>query len=317
MYDVIVLGSATIDMFIDTSYKLFCKKDNAIELPLGSKILVEDIKLYTGGGSTNVSVALSRLGLKTASICKIGGDENSHIIVKELKKEKVTPYIVRDKGKTGLAVILDAIGKDRTVLFYQGVNNKLRYSEIKKPWLKTKWFYFSSMVDESYKTLEKLSDYAKKNNIKILFNPSTYLAKKGYHFLKKVISNTEILILNREEASLIADKKNVNEMLETIHNYGVKIVVITDGENGNWAYDGYNSKHYRLEAGHPNVIETTGAGDAFASGFLASIIKKNDIELGLKVGRANAESVIQYYGAKNILLSWNKSIKNSNKFKVK
>jgi len=115
---------------------------------------------------------------------------------------EIEKRIVKEKGKTGFSVILDAIGKDRTVLFYQGVNNKLKYRDIKKN-LKTKWFYFSSMIDESYKTLEKLSDYAKKNNIKILFNPSTYLTKKGYHFLKKIIDNTEILILNKEEASLI------------------------------------------------------------------------------------------------------------------
>lgn len=316
MYDVIVIGSATIDMFIDTSYKLFSKKENAINLPLGSKILVDDIKFYTGGGSTNVSVALSRLGLKVACIAKIGTDHNSHLIINELKKEKVTSYIVKEKGKTGFSVILDAIGKDRTVLFYQGVNNKLKYREVKKN-LKTKWFYFSSMVDESYKTLEKLLDYAKKNNIKILFNPSTYLAKKGYHYLKKIINNSEILILNKEEASLITNKNNINEMLEKIHNYGVKIIVTTDGENGNWAYNSYNNKYYRLEAGHPKIIETVGAGDAFASAFLAAIIKKNDIELGLKIGRANAESVIQYYGAKNILLNWNKAIKNSRYFKVK
>ena len=81
MYDVIVIGSATIDMFIDTSYKLFSKKENAINLPLGSKILVDDIKFYTGGGSTNVAVALSRLGLKVACIAKIGTDENSHHII--------------------------------------------------------------------------------------------------------------------------------------------------------------------------------------------------------------------------------------------
>ena len=172
------------------------------------------------------------------------------------------------------------------------------------------------MIDESYKTLEKISDYAKKNNIKILFNPSTYLARRGYHFLKNIIDNTEILILNREEASLITNKNNINEMLEKINSYGVKIAVITDGENGNWAYDGYNYKHYRLEAGHPNVVETTGAGDAFASAFLASIIKKDNIVLGLKTGRANAESVIQNYGAKNILLNWNKAVKKSKNFKV-
>lgn len=313
MHDVTVVGSATIDMFIDTSYKLFSKKENSINLPLGSKILVDDIKFCTGGGATNVAVALSRLGLKTACIAKIGLDHNSHMILNELKKEKVMSYITKERGKTGFSVILDAVGRDRTVLFYQGVNNKLRYNEIKKN-LKTRWFYFSSMVDESYKTLEKLSDYAKKNNIKILFNPSTYLAKKSYHFLKKVIDNTDILILNREEASLITKKSNINEMLETIYDYGVKTAVITDGENGNWAYNG---RHYRLEAGHIKVIETVGAGDAFASGFLAAIIKKNSIELGLKIGRANAESVIKYYGAKNILLNWNKSIKNSKNFKVK
>ncbi|MBU2633671.1 MAG: carbohydrate kinase family protein [Nanoarchaeota archaeon] len=314
MFDVITIGSATIDVFVNTSYKLFSKKQHSINLPLGTKILVDDIKFCTGGGSTNAAVALKRLGLKTACIAKIGTDENSHHIPNELKKEKVTSYLVKEKGKTGYSIILDAVGKDRTILFHQGVNNKLKYNEIKKN-IKTKWFYFSSMVDESYKTLEKLSDYAKKNNIKIFFNPSSYLVKKGYNYLKKILKNTDIMILNKEEAKILTKKKTVNDMLKTIHNYGIKIVCITDGENGNWAYDG--KRHYRLKAGRPKVVETVGAGDAFASGFLASIIKKNNIELALKVGRANAESVIQHYGAKNNLLSWNKAISKIKKMRVK
>lgn len=303
MYDVIVIGSATIDVFVNTSYKLFSKKQHSINLPLGTKILVDNVIFCTGGGSTNVSVALSRLGLKVGCIAKIGTDENSHHIINELKKENITPYIVKEKGKTGYSIILDAVGEDRTVLFYQGVNNKLRYNEIKRNF-KTKWLYISSMIDESFKTTEKLSEYCKKNNIKILFNPSSYLAKKGYNYLKKIIKNTDIIILNKEEAKLLTKKYNINDMLKTIYNYGIKIICITDGENGNWCYDG--KKYYRLKAGHPKVIETVGAGDAFASGFLSAIIKKNNIELALKVGRANAESVIEHYGAKNNLLTWPK-----------
>ena len=306
MFDVITVGSATIDAFATTDKKFATKKN--YEFPVGSKILIQELRFLTGGGGTNTAVALSRLGLRTAYLGKIGKGSNSELILNELKKEKIdTSLVCRENSRTGYSIILDAKGHDRTILTYKGSINDLRYREIDKSKLKTKWFYFSSMMEESYKTLEKLADYAEKNSIKVAFNPSTYLAQQGLKKLKNLLQKIDILILNKEEARLIIDEKNIQQLLKKLHYHGPEIVVITDGEMGAHAY--FGEKYYYIKAHKIKVIETTGAGDAFASSFLAGIIIKNDIEFALKLGLTNAESVIKLFGAKNKLLRYREALK--------
>lgn len=305
MYDVITVGSATIDCFVDTGNRLFkSSKKKCVEVPFGSKILVENLNINTGGGGTNCAVSLSKLGLKTAWIGKIGTGPNSERVMEELKQNNVdTKFVKRKKGsRTGYSVILDAKGHDRTILAFKGSNNKLRWEEINKSQLKTKWFYCSSMVGESFKTLEKLVIFAKKNNIKVAFNPSSYLAKKGVSLLKKVIKNTDLLVMNDEESFYLTKEKDVKKAMEKLIRMGPEIVVVTQGKKGCQALRDDN--FYSIKGHKIKVVESTGAGDAFTSSFLAGIIKKDDMNFALKLGLANAESVITHFGAKNNLLTW-------------
>ena len=227
--------------------------------------------------------------------------------------------IVRSKeGRTSYSIILDSLEHDRTILTFKGSSNDLKFSEINKKKLKTKWFYFSTMMGDSFNTLEKLAEFAEKNNIKIAFNTSEYLAKKGQRFLENILSKTTLLVLNKEEAALIVGAGNERELLERLHQLGPKIVIITDGKQGVHAYDG--KKVYYLKPSKIKVVETTGAGDAFASSFLSGLIKKNDIKFALQLASANAESVISHHGAKNKLLTSKEALasmrKNPAKIKV-
>jgi len=321
MYDVICVGSSTIDVFAKTKFSELIKimdskgETDLLAYPTGAKILIEELNFTTGGGGTNAAVSLSRLGNKVAYLGKMGNDENSDFVIQSLKQEKVDSLAVCDKkGKTGYSIILDSINHDRTILTYKGSNNNLKFNEISIKKLKTKWFYFSTMLDESYDTLEKLAAFAKKNNIKIAFNASSYLAKKGFIFLKNILSKTDIFVLNKDEAELLTKKKNIKEQLKSINKSGAKIVVITDGKNNFYAFDGnyiYSSKPTKIK-----VIETTGAGDAFASSFLAGMIKKNNIEFALNLASVNAESVVTHHGAKNKLLKYNEALIRAKKEKI-
>jgi len=184
MYDVITVGSATVDALAQTE---FCemihdkKNKECIAYPVGAKILMEELILTVGGGGTNTAVSLARLGHKVAFLGKIGSKYNSKRVIQQLKNEKVdTSLIIRSKtGRTGYSIVLDSKKHDRTILVFRGSNNDLGFNEINLKKLKTKWFYFSSMMGKSFKTLEKITSYAAKNNIKIAFNISSYLAKKG------------------------------------------------------------------------------------------------------------------------------------------
>lgn len=322
MYDIITVGSATIDAFAMTemaeaiSIKNPREEEVFLSYPAGSKILINDLHFFTGGGGTNSAVSLSRLGLKVAYLGNLGNDDNGDLIKALLKKDKIDFIGTTSNEKTGYSVVLDSKETDRTILTYKGSNNSLKFSKIKKNKLKTKWFYFSSMIEGSFKTLEKLANYAEKNNIKILFNPSNYLAEKGYDYLFKILKRAEILVLNNEESKLLVKESKVEDRLRILSMYGPKYVIITNGQKDIYALnDGviYIMTPSKLK----DIKETTGAGDAFASTFLAGIIKNNNIEFSLKLALTNSQSVIKSLGAKNDLLSYNKALKELKKTRIK
>lgn len=272
MYDIITIGSATIDIFVDTADKLFRKR-----APFGEKILIDKLHLDIGGGAINTGVAFTRLGLKTGVLAQVGAQ---FIAPKEIDSS----LIIRDKNLlTDHSIILDATGKDRTILVYKDASTKLDFSKIKLP--KTKWIYLSSMP------VKFLRNFI---NINAKFALNTRQAPK------KLLDKTEILILNKQEAEAMGpDIKRP------------KICVITDKNNPVKAF--YQNKIYKIMP-HKKIkcVERTGAGDAFASGFVAGYIKTNNINFALKLGLANSESVIQHYGAQNKLLTWEEAIKISN-----
>ncbi|MFH0868581.1 MAG: carbohydrate kinase family protein [Candidatus Woesearchaeota archaeon] len=310
MYDVITVGSATVDVFARTEFNKLIKKKKTdfIAYPLGSKMLIEELNVTVGGGGTNTAVALARLGHKVAFLGKTGIGINSLRVIKKLREEKVdTSLIVRSKNeRTGFSIILDSEKHDRTILTFKGSNNDLKSSEVNLKKLKAKWFYFSTMMGTSFRTLEKIANYASKNNIKIAFNISSYLAKKGPSYLRNILKKVDMLILNKEEASILVGKNNIKNLFKKLHELGPKMISITDGKSGVYVLDNnciYNGKPHNVK-----VVETTGAGDAFASTFLSGIIKKNDIEFALKLGITNAESVIQHHGAKEKLLAYNEAL---------
>ena len=324
MYDVITVGSSTIDVFALADSELIKIKtpyheEELIAYPLGSKLLIKNLDFLTGGGGVNTAISFSRLGFKVAYLGMTGQDTNSELIKQKLKKEKVTFLGKGSKThRSGYSIILDSIDGDRTILAYKGANNYLKYNEINLKKLKTKWFYFSSMVEESFKTLERLADFAVKNKIKIAFNPSNYLAKKGINYLNNILSKTNILILNKEEACLLVGDKNISQMIVALIKLCPKKVVITDGKNGAYTID--NSQLLHIHAHGIKSLEPTGAGDAFASTYVAGLIKRKALVECLKLAALNAGSVIQIRGANEGLLSYSvlrRRLKKSPKVETK
>ncbi len=312
MYDVITIGSATIDVFADIEPKFK-------QINLGDKVLINNIEFQTGGGGINPAVALSRMSLNTAFLGKLGHDHNAFKILHELKKENVKVIETSpSKKRTSYSVIVSSKKeKDRVLFTYKGASDNLRYDEIKKSELNTRWIYLATMLKRSFKTAKKIARYSKENNIDLLFNPSTYLAKQGKRKLKPILDAASIIILNKSEAGLLLKSKSnqIKSLAKSLYKLGPRIVVITEGSKGVAAYDG--SEFYSLPAYKVKVKNTTGAGDAFASGFLAGLIHENDIPHALKLGNANSASVVQYFGTKNKLLTYNQAKKFINKRKEK
>lgn len=289
-FDVVCFGSGVIDNFVQTDMP---EVKGNISYPAGSKILIKGLKVDVGGGGTNTAVAFARLGLKTGCICGIGDDLNGQLILDLLKKEKVK-FLGRVKdGNTGTSIILDSKNNNRTILTYKGVNNEINFRDIKR--FKTKYIYFTSLLGESFKTQLSLARKMKGRGVRIAFNPSDYLIKNKN--LKEFLKVIDILILNKEEALMLTKEK---DYLRGLNNLGPGVVVVTDKNNMIKCYDG--SKKYFIKPHDVKVVERTGAGDAFSSGFVAGQIVGKSINDSLKLGLLESESVIKYFGAKNKLI---------------
>lgn len=308
-YDVITIGSATVDVFIHTDNKqteiLNFHHHKDIAYKLGSKILINEMHFFVGGGGTNSAVAFSRMGLKTAFLGKIGKDDNGKTISDCLFKEKVD-FIGSYGMISGYSIVLDSVADDRTIFAYKGCNDTLKLNDFKMEIINSKWIYMSSMMKESFTTQKSIVEYAKKKGIKIAYNLSLYLAQKGARHVSHILKNTDILILNKEEAqALVRDPKdNIFNLLFEISKLGPKMAIITDASKGAYCYNAAEETVYSAKPKKVHVVETTGAGDAFASGFVAGIIMGRGIDISLKVGMLNAESVIGNLGAKNVLLDY-------------
>lgn len=306
-YDIITVGSATVDVFAHTDstqsevVTLHDHKD--IAYPLGAKILIKEMHFFVGGGGTNTAVAFSRLGLKTAFLGKIGKDDNGKTISDCLFRERVD-FIGTYGNISGYSVILDSVKDDRTIFTYKGCNDELKYGDVDFKAINSKWLYLSSMMKDSLATQQKIADYAYKKGIKIAYNPSLYITNNHAMATKYVLRRSEIVVFNKEEAQALLSSKNDNifQLLFEVAELGPKLVVITDGHNGAQCYNTRDGFVYSAKPTRVDIVETTGAGDAFASAFVAGIMLDKDIGTSMKMGMLNAESIIQHLGAKNILL---------------
>ncbi len=299
-YDIITIGGMNCDLFI-LGKKSEKKHNNHLDLCFheGQKVLVDNIHLTTGGGALNSAIAFSRLGLSTASISCLGKDENAQTILKDLKKENIEFLGKQKTGITGCSIILTG-KQDRTILVYKGMNDYLDIKDIQLSKINSLWLYCSTLHGKSFETGKKLVSYAKSKGIKVAANLSQYTASLGINRLSSFLKNLDLLILNREEAELLSQKKDLSQISKTILSYLQGILIITDGANNVHAFN--NTKHiiHIIKNQHPK--NATGAGDAFASGVIYALIKNKDLKTALIFGTKEANSVLQKTGAHTGLL---------------
>ena len=316
MLDVITIGTATRDGFFEGINFLKTKDSRfrvgeGICLPFGSKVEVPKVFFTTGGVGTNTAATFSRQGLKTAVICRVGQDVSGEEIIRGLSRDKInTSFIQKDKNiPTAYSVIFLTDSGERTILSYKGAGEKLSEKEI--PWrkLRTKWFFIGSSAGNE-KLLKDLFFFAKKNKIKIAGNPGS----RELEILKRqpeLLNNYDVFITNQEEASYLTGipyqkEKHVFDKLDRWVN---GIVVMTQGPKGSIISNGQTI----WQAGifkEKKIVDRTGAGDSFGSGFVAGLIQKqklNDevIEYAVRLASANATSNVEYMGAKEGILSKN------------
>lgn len=313
MYDIITFGSAARDIYLKSGSFKIIKDDNGfvtgegICLPLGSKIEVEDIMFMSGGGGTNTAATFAKQGLKTAFCGAIGVDTSGLEIVRELKSLLIdTKFVVKKKEKrTNHSVIISNAGGDRTILVYRGASDMLTSEDVVWKKIKSKWVYLAPMTGLLCDMFSEIVSFAKENGIKVAVNPSKQQLELPPEKLKEILKNVDILFLNQEEASLLTKVPFTDEVeiFKKIDEICHGVAVMTKGGEGVVVSDG---KYFYSALPHNDrkIIDTTGAGDAFASGFLSDYIKyEGDIEKAVQLGLANAEANLMEIGAKTGLLN--------------
>jgi len=318
MYDVITIGTATRDVFLTSpdfktlagkehSHKMCLETGEAQCFALGEKIEIDKPVFTFGGGAFNSAITFSRQGLKTATLIKIGNDEAGENILKELAKESIyrCPTAIDEKNTAFSTILLSPTG-ERTILVYRGASEDLKLEEINFNDLVSRWAYITP-GKIPFETIEKLFDYFSENKTPVAFNPSGFYLKMGLEKMKPLLEKSKVVILNREEAAYLTgiNYENEKEIFEKLDQVITGIVAMTDGNNGAMVSDGKNiySAGVFPSQGGKKLIDRTGAGDAFGSGFVAGLMGKNDIEYAIRLGSANATSVVEKIGAQAGILN--------------
>lgn len=309
--DVLAIGDVVTDAFI----KLFDEREHTYEnehgkflsIPFGTKVPFDYAQVIEGvGNAANAAVSFARLGLNSGLISNVGGDQQGRDIINALHHNKVDSRFVHiNPGKISNYHYVLWYKEERTIL--------IKHEEYDYHWPRfratdvPKWVYFSSI---SKNALDKYHDYVaewlqENPEVKFAFQPGTFQLEAGAERLKALYARTEVLIVNREEAVQITSGNydDIHDLMTCLHGLGPKVVVLTDGPDGAYASDGQSRFKMPPYPDPAPPFERTGAGDAFASTFVAALIQGNNLEGALQWAPINSMNVVQHTGAQEGLLT--------------
>jgi len=322
-YDITTIGDAFEDVFVEPDLKVRSDRDFAsgkgICFEFGEKVPLKSVKYEVGGSACNIAVGMSRLGYKTSMVTAVGEDSPADKIIERLDQENVDISNINQNAKiqTGFSVIFSIDG-ERTIFPFHALKD---YSELKiKKSLKTEWIFLTSIGQKSEEIEKRIVKEVSENNAKFAWNPGSLQIEKGSNHFRHLLKCASVLFLNREEAIKFLNmpmKPQAEEIIKKLQLLGPKIVVVTDGKEGAKAYDG--NTLYEISANRRiEVVDATGAGDAFATGFLGRLMKENwkenispdSIDEAMKWAIKNSSSVIGYVGGQAGLLKRTEQIED-------
>lgn len=302
---VLSIGAAVQDVFLSNSeaFRPVCKNPDECfaMLELGAKADVNNIEFSTGGGATNASVTFARQGLSSIFMGTIGHDPAGQAVVADLDKEGVdtTHLSYSEEYNTGYSVLLLAPSGERTILTYRGAST---HYDIKNFDLSecghVDWLYVTNMAG-SMDALSKMFHQAKELGIKVAFNPGKGELKQ-IDKLKTLLDDVEVLSVNKEEMQMIVEGETSEELVRHGMNY-CPVVIVSDGPRGVTATDGKVIVSAGMYEDVP-VIDRTGAGDAFGSGFISQWSQGVSLKDAIIFASANSTNVVTKIGAKTGIL---------------
>jgi len=333
-FDAVLISDVSIDEFLKVDDALvMCdikERECKICFEYADKIPVAEYRASLGGNSANVAAGMAKLGLNVSVYSEIGSDLNGERFPRELKERGVDiSLLAKNLNQTDIHSIIVYKG-ERTIFSYHGPKNYKIQN-----WGEPKWIYYSSLPKQFEPFQQQLVDYLK-GYPKILtaFNPGVYHFKAGYKAYAPFLQITDLLFVNKEEALRILEQsgrvarnscpvpsgsaeraengctgmlrdrtRSTTDLHKALQKLGPKMTVITDAENGASASDGVNFAESDIVEINKPIVDKTGAGDAFASGFLSALIYGKSLNDALRWGLTNSSSCIREIGPMNGILT--------------
>lgn len=319
--DVITIGTAARDALAKS--ESFRSTDDShgsgrLEcVPLGAKIEIENLAFSSGGGAVNAAVTFARQGFKTGIVARVGDDASGDDVRRDLAHEHIdiSRLIVDRKAPTAFSIVLSSSSGERSVMTHHGAATRWSPDDFHRKPLDARWLYVSSLGGD-FEALREIFSIARRHRMKIAMNPGMAEARLP-HKLVPFLQNIDVLIMNREEGAKLTgvSGNDMKEIFRRIDELQPGIFVLTDGRNGATISDGrriYETGIFREK----RLVDKTGTGDAFASGFVAGIIRRfedrptapmkdvraEDIAYASRLGMANAAAKVEGMGSQYGLL---------------
>jgi ribokinase len=252
-----------------------------------------------GGSAANTMVALARLGCKVGFIGKVASDAEGRILLQDFRKEGVDTrgVTVATTGRSGK--VMGFVGKkgERALYIDPGVNDALKFSEIDTAYVSsTKILHLSSFVGrQSFETQKKLVEKLPEK-VKVSFDPGAVYARIGFARLKPIIDKTSVMMPNAGELALLTGKTDYKAGARLLIDEGVEALAVKLGSKGCYVTD--KEESCMVEPFKVNVVDTTGAGDAFDAGFIYGLLSRKNINEAGKIGNFIASRSITAMGAR-------------------
>ncbi|MEK7584389.1 MAG: carbohydrate kinase family protein [Patescibacteria group bacterium] len=314
---ITTIGSVTLDILFYT------KNGRVIENPgdptcpeylafeRSAKIKGDRIFFMPGGGAANTAVTFARLGLKPALIGAIGADTIGRQCIEFLRAEGIDTSRIQkvERFPTGTSFIVN-VGKmnDHVLFIYRGAAQALSCSRQALAAAKTPWMYLSSLSGEWSKNLSEIASYIEKGaDRKLAWNPGSEQISSNSPTVRKLMKRTAVFVVNEDEAIelLLRSGRTVPRsspavLAKKLHSFGQSMTLVTSGHKGAHLYDGRTMHFQPAKVG--KTLNKTGAGDSFASGFVAGLILFKSIQKALTLAMYNSSSVVTHYGAQTGIL---------------
>jgi ribokinase len=263
------------------------------------EVAIQEAREESGGSAANTIYALGKLGMSTGFIGAIGNDAEAKVVLGSLNSVGCdTSHIkIKANSRTGLVIgIVDPKG-ERALYIAAGANDLLSEDDIDFGYLdQVDFLHISSFVSDEQLDIQKRIVEKLSPETKLSFAPGSLYVKKGLSELEPIIKRTYVLFLNEVEAKELTGKE-YQEASDFLMGYGCNIICITLKDRGCYVTDGKSKEH--VEAIQTDVIDTTGAGDAFCAGFLFGLSQGKDLKECGRLGNLVAARCIVKIGARS------------------